>query len=52
MEKVERPNKKKLVKIKVPEKYEKVIEGLGNDNLDLIDLTNAELGDASIAIIS
>jgi hypothetical protein len=32
--------------IKIPEKYEKMLEGLLTDSLDTVDFTNAELGDA------
>lgn len=51
-EKTERPNKKKLSKLRVPEKYEKIIDGLVSDSLEVFDLTNAELGDANILLIS
>lgn len=51
-EKLERPNKKKLMKIKVTERFEKILEGIADDKLETVDLTNAELGDASIIIIS
>ena len=52
-EKTERViNKKKLNKIKVPEKYEKVLEGIINDTLETVDFTNAELGDNNVALIS
>lgn len=44
----EKPTKKKLKSIRIPEKYEKVLEGIFANTLDLIDLTNAELGDAVI----
>lgn len=37
--------KKKLKSIKVPEKYEKVLEGIVSDTHETIDLTGAELGD-------
>jgi len=33
--------KKKLKSLKVPEKYEKVLEGIVNDSLETVDLTNA-----------
>jgi len=46
--KTERPPKKKLKLIKVPEKIEKILELLYSDTLDLLDLTNAELGDSTI----
>ncbi len=45
---VERPGKKKLKLIKVPERVEKVLEQLYSDSLELLDLTNAELGDATV----
>ena len=44
-------DKKKLARLKVPQKYEKIIEGIVNDSLDIVDLTNAELGDSAIATI-
>lgn len=44
--------KKKIKRIKIPEKYEKVIEGILQDSLDIVDLTNAELGDATISVIA
>jgi hypothetical protein len=40
--------KKKIKNLKVPEKYEKVIEGIMSDTLEIVDLTNAELGDNAI----
>ena len=40
--------KKKMKAIKVPEKYEKVIDGIAHDSLDTVDLTNAELGDTTV----
>ena len=52
-EKTERViNKKKLNKIKVPEKYEKVLEGVVHDSLETVDFTNAELGEANVLLIS
>ena len=40
--------KRKLKALKVPEKYEKVIEGIMHDSLETVDLTNAELGDNTV----
>jgi hypothetical protein len=45
-EKPEKPSKKKLAKIKIPEKHRKTLEALAKDELELLDLTNGELGDA------
>jgi len=44
----ERPTKKKLKSIKIPEKYEKVLDGIFNNSLETIDLTNGELGDGLV----
>jgi hypothetical protein len=38
--------------MKWPEKYEKTIEGIVNGQLEIIDLTNAELGDKNIALLA
>jgi hypothetical protein len=48
LEKSERPTKKKLKMIRVPEKFDKTLDLLFADTLDLLDLTNAELGDSTI----
>ena len=40
--------KKKMKALKVPEKYEKVLDGITHDALDIVDFTNAELGDTTI----
>lgn len=50
-DKAERPPKKKLKLIKVPEKIQKILEQLYNDSLDVLDLTNAELGDSVVVQI-
>ena len=44
--------KKKTVKIVVPQKYEKVLEGVKSDKLDVVDFTNAEMGEAICVGIS
>jgi|JI6StandDraft_1071083.scaffolds.fasta_scaffold13097_4 Ran GTPase-activating protein (RanGAP) involved in mRNA processing and transport len=36
---------KKKPKLKLPEKYEKIFDGILNDQLETVDFTNAELGD-------
>lgn len=36
---------KKKPKLKLPEKYEKIFDGIINDQLETVDFTNAELGD-------
>lgn len=40
--------KKKLRSLKIPEKYEKMVEGVMTDTLDTVDFTNAELGDNTV----
>lgn len=32
--------------IKIPEKYEKMLEGVLTDSVETVDFTNAEMGDA------
>lgn len=41
-------DQKKKKKLKIPEKYEAIVEDLRCDRTDCVDLTNAELGDAII----
>ena len=43
--------KKKMRAIKIPEKYEKMLEGVLTDTLEAVDFTNAELGDAIVVQI-
>lgn len=44
-------SKKKLQKLRIPQKYEKIVENLGNDQTEILDLTNAQLGDQTIVQI-
>lgn len=43
--------KKKPKPVKVPPKYEKMMEGLMSDGLDVLDFTNSELGNQDMSCV-
>jgi hypothetical protein len=43
-----RMEKRRLSKLKIPPKYERIVEALILNSLEVVDLTNAELGDSAV----